>query len=239
MKNYSISVVIPSFNEQQYLPLTVSTIHSLLSSNFLDFEIIVIDDGSSDNSYAVLVDLQKQYPCLNVIKNLHNAGIGVSLRRGFLAATKELIFYIDCDLPFSPEFLIRAVEFLNDYDIVIGRRNSWDNSLRKFSSFVYNRIAQLLFDVDIVDLNVGIKVFKRILLSAINLTASSSFLSAELILEAKDKNFRIKQLPCVYSKRIYGVSKMGTINNISKAFMEMIRYYFRRRVFCAKLGKNK
>lgn len=227
MNAISISTVIPVYNEEGYLLETISCLYFFLGSNFNEYEVIVVDDGSKDRTSNILTELQKKYQNLKVITNKKNMGLGYSLKNGFNAATKEVIFYIDCDLPFPPHFLLQAIKELEKSHFVIGRRDAWDNILRKYMSFAYNFMIRKLFRINFADINVGVKVFKRKILQSLNLRSSGSFFSAELALEARRQGFIVSELPCSYRKRIYGTSKLNNIKNIFQALIETVTYLAR------------
>ena len=226
MMSYSISAVIPLYNEEDYLPKTMQEVCDVLSRNFVDFEILFINDGSKDRSSEILSDFQKKYSCVKVLHNASNQGFAAALKKGITATNKDVIFYIDCDLPCDPSFITRAVSFLNNYDIVIGKRNQWDNLLRKVCSLGYNFIICHLFHLNLYDINIGAKVFKRNVLENVKLESFGSFIDAELLLKAKAQGFSIREIPCVYQKRLYGHSHMCTIKNVLGIIIEMLKYYF-------------
>lgn len=230
MNNLSISAVIPVYNEEEYLSRTMQDVYGVLNRNFVEFEIIFVNDGSTDQSSYILSNFQKEYSFVKILHNSSHQGLAVTLKKGFTAATKDLVFYIDCDLPFDPSFIVRNISLLNIYDIVIGRRNQWDNLLRKVCSVSYNTIIRRLFHLNLFDINIGIKVFKRSILQSIKLECLGSFIDAELLLEAKRKGFYIIEVPCIYRKRLYGYSKTCNISNILIIIFDMLMYYFRKKV---------
>ena len=192
MINYSVSAVIPVYNEEEYLPKTIREVYDVLSSNFSDFEIIIINDGSNDHSPYILAEFEKKYTSIRVLHNPHNQGLGVTLKKGFHATTKDIIFYIDCDLPFDPHFVIKAVNFLKEYELIIGYRDKWDNLLRRLYSLAYNSIIRYAFHFSFANASIGVKVFKRKILEGIKLKSSGSFISIELLLEAKIFRFELR-----------------------------------------------
>ena len=229
MISLSISIVIPVYNEEGYLLKTLGEIYEVLRKNFTDYEVIFVDDGSTDNSLKILVDISGQFENIKVLCNNSNLGRAEALKKGFCATTKEVIFYIDADLPFDPSFVIRAIPFLSDNQMVIGNRDRWDNMFRKTCSLVYNLLIRRLFNLTITDINVGAKVFKKNILDRIELRSRGSFIDAEFILEAKKKGFSIKAIPCVYHKRVYGYSKMYDPVNIGRTICDMANYFLHRR----------
>lgn len=230
MEMFSVSAVIPVYNEEMYLHCTFQSINHVLNNNFKDFEIIFIDDGSKDNSFRILSEYAMRYQYVKVLQNYRHQGLGVTLNKGFSAAAKEIIFYIDCDMPFEPSFLIETVAFLDKYDIVIGRRDRWDSLLRKICSYCYNFIIRTLFRTYVSDINIGIKVLKRKIMDKMILHSRSAFIDAEIIIGAERQGFSIKEFPCIYKERLYGRSKCYNIGSVLLTIWEILNYYFRTRV---------
>ena len=235
MQMRSISAIIPVYNEEKYLNITFESINKILRENFEDFEIIFVDDGSSDNSAVFLEQFSKRNGYVKIIKNSNHEGLGAALNKGFRLAKNEIIFYTDCDLPYDLNFLLTAMPLIDEYDVILGKRDKWDNFLRKLTSILYNFMVSSLFHSKISDNNAGIKVFKRGIVETIHLNSRYSFIWAEFNLKALLNNFTIKELPCNYRRRIYGSSKSFNIVNIFLSFSEMLNYYFSQKdIFSAK-----
>lgn len=230
MCHFSVSVIVPVYNEEEYIPKTFSEIFRVLNGHFIDFEIIFVDDGSKDRSFSIMRDLCQKHSFVRILHNSVNKGLGEALRSGFSVAKKEVILYIDCDLPFEPSFLIRAAPFLASHDIIIGKRNQWDGRSRFILSRIYHWLIFCLFGLGCSDINVGVKVFRNQALKNLDLRAKGSFIDAEFLLEAVKKGLKIKELPCFYSKRMYGHSKLNNAANIIEIIVDMFKYFLRDRI---------
>ena len=126
MINNSISIVIPAYNEEKYIENTLCTISDYLNKNFANFEIIIVDDGSSDNTFFLVSQLSKKIPNLKVLKNSKNRGKGYSVRKGVLAANFDYILFSDADLSTPIEELGMFIEhFLAKEVIVMGSLVLW------------------------------------------------------------------------------------------------------------------
>lgn len=224
----SLSIVIPVYNEEFCLNRTLLEVYEVAKGNFIDFEIIFINDGSVDNSESILISFARNFPCVRILQNDNNQGIGSALRKGFSAASKDIIFYIDCDLPTDTVFILQAVNFLKEYNIIIGKRNNRENLLRSILSFSYDCIIRILFNLDLNNINSGIKVFKRDVLKDLQLVSTSSFLNAEILIKAKRRGFRIKEVPCIFYSRTYGKSKLCTLKSIISISWEIFMFIFRK-----------
>ncbi len=228
MKNLiSVSVVIPIFNERGYIPKTPEKIYDYFSSHFNEFEIIFIDDGSTDGSLHLLEDWRRGKVGIKVIANQHHLGKGKALQCGFSAAQKEIIFYIDCDLPFELDFLENAIPYLNHYDMVIGKRDRWDGWVQHLCSRCYDKIIQWMFGVAISNINVGIKVFKRTIIENLNVKSVGWFFDTEFVIEAERNGFKIKSIPLEYRRRLYGESKFAGLRSLTDTGVELLAYFHR------------
>jgi len=228
MFDCSISAVIPVYNEEEYLHITMQQVFSVLSDNFPDYEIIFVNDGSRDNSSDILFEFERRYPCVKVLQNNSNKGFAAALKKGLLAAVKEIIFYIDCDLPFDPRFITQAAPLLKTHDIVIARKDPWKNPLRRIVSLCYNSIVKYILKTGVSTVNAGAKAFKIRVLKEIELKSSSAFIDAELLFKAKKMGCKIKEIPCTYQKRKFGYSKTYNIRNLLLAYFDILTYCFRK-----------
>jgi glycosyltransferase involved in cell wall biosynthesis len=206
----SISFVIPAYNEQDNIKRSVDSAFDFLNSNFSDFEIIVVDDGSRDNTQTVCKDLISQYGNkVIVLKHPENKGYGAALRTGLFSAKKDLVFYTDSDNQFDTREISSFMPYVADYDLVIGyRKDRKDRLIRKFCAFVYNRLIFLLFQLDVRDIDCSFKLFKRPALNLLSIDRDRFLVDAELLLKSKLNNFKIKQLPVTHLPRQAGRSKI-------------------------------
>jgi len=222
----SISLVFPMYNEREYLPLAVQTATRVLSGIAEDYEIIIVDDASTDDSRQIAEALSRSDAHIRVIHHQKNRKLGGALKTGFYAASKEAVIYTDIDLPFDLEELRNAIPLLSEADIVIGSRIGGRESLvRVIYSWVYNRLINLVFGLGVRDVNFALKVFRRKILPEMDLQAEGSFINAEFLVKARRLGYRIKEHQVVYKVRSYGISRLSTLPVIAKILYEMIRLY--------------
>ena len=204
----SISFVIPAYNEQDNIKRSVESAFDFLNSNFSDFEIIVVDDGSKDNTQAICKNLVLQYgDRVIVLKHPENKGYGAALRTGLFSARKDLVFYTDADNQFDIREINVFMTYVADYDLVIGyRKNRQDRFIRKLCAFVYNRLIFLLFQLDVKDIDCSFKLFKRPALSLLSIDRDEFLVDTELLIKSKLNNLKIKQLPVTHFPRQAGKS---------------------------------
>jgi glycosyltransferase involved in cell wall biosynthesis len=210
MYPHSISFVLPAYNEQDNIPKSVDNAFNFLSNNFSDFEIIVVDDGSKDNTPAICQDLLWQYKDkIIILRHPQNKGYGAALRTGLFSAKKDLVFYTDSDNQFDITELSNFMPYIAGYDLVIGyRRNREDNLIRKFCALGYNRLIFFLFGLDVRDIDCSFKLFKRAALSLLSIDRDKFLVDTELLIKSKLRNFKIKQLPVTHFPRRAGKSKI-------------------------------
>ena len=163
-----LSIVIPSFNEEQRLPATLEKIANYLRSNWPDNEVIVVDDGSTDRTAAVAESWKDRIPGLRVISNGGNRGKGFSVRHGSLEAHGNIVLFTDADLSAPIEEADKLLAALQAHDVAIGSR-AVDRSLievhespfRELAGIIFNRLVRFTLRLPFVDTQCGFKAFRR------------------------------------------------------------------------------
>jgi len=233
-QNFSISAVIPMYNEESYVTDVVYKLKNVLESLTDDFEIIAVDDSSTDNTLNLLQSLSLSEKCIKIVRNPQNLGLGGTLRAGFNRATKDLIFYTDADLPCDLSNLetALAVGKENNADIVAAyRSNRMVEGLKRFIySRAYNLIIRLLFGVKVKDINFSFKLFKTDKLKKLDLFSQGSFIDSEIIIQAKRSGYKIVQIPLKYLLRERGVSKLDNFSNIKTIICEIFSFIKKNRL---------
>ncbi len=159
----SISVVLPVFNEEKTLSGFMDSLVAVLKSTHKRFEILAVNDGSSDSTADVLAFLENKYkPNLRIIHHLYNKGNGAAARTGILAAKGEIIACMDADGQHDPQDLLEMLPYMDRYDLVVGARPFKGEAqwFRTLANRIYNGLASLLTDFKIEDLTSGYRVFR-------------------------------------------------------------------------------
>jgi glycosyltransferase involved in cell wall biosynthesis len=207
MSPYSISVVLPAFNEEQNLPATVTDAVAHLSRLTNVYEIIIINDGSTDHTDAVAQSLCGENPHLRLISHAANRGYGAAVRSGFSAARCNLIFLTDADGQFSFQHLSEFLSGIDDFDAVIGyrtqRADAWH---RLLISAVGNWFARQAFGLRARDINCAFKLIRRDALRGVLLGSDGAMISTELLVRARNAGWRMKESPVPHRARESGVA---------------------------------
>lgn len=224
-KKYSISFVLPMFNESGNIEDTIRRIKSLAGELTDDYEIVIADDASTDGSADIAENLAKTDPIIKVIRLSKNTKFGGAFAKGFKGASKDVIIYMDSDMP-ADEKDIKASFFLIDgNDIVTGysKVKKGENIKRKVISVVYNLLVQTLFGLSIKDINSGYKVVKRSVIEGIEFISQSPFVDVEIFIHAKKKGCKVLQFPLVFKPRPAGKSYIARLPVILATFRDMLK----------------
>lgn len=229
MQVNSLSFVFPMYNEEGNIERMVGETLRVAPWIAGDYEIIIVDDASTDSSGAIADRLAAEDRHVRVVHHPVNRKLGGALKTGFAAARKEYILYMDSDLPIRMDEVPPAFGPLKGSDMVIGYRlDRPDGIRRKILSFVYNSMVRALFGLKVRDVNFSFKLFKRSILMDIWLESEGSFIDAELLLETKRHGYTIAEHGFHYRPREAGESTLSGMPIILKIFKEMDAY--RRRL---------
>ncbi|HEX7182645.1 MAG TPA: glycosyltransferase family 2 protein [Thermoanaerobaculia bacterium] len=225
----SVSLVIPMFNEEENIEHAIASAVEALERHGGDYEIIVVDDASTDRSAEIVRELAAGNPCIRLLRHEVNRKLGATLRTGYAAATKDLVIYMDADLPFDPGVIDRAIRALNvtRADLIAGYRldRTAEGLRRTIYSYLYNTLIGVLFGWPHRDINFSFKLMRREVLEAVELKSEGSLIDAELIVKAKNLGFAIQQIGLDYFPRIRGNSTLSSPAVILKIFRELIALY--------------
>ena len=229
MKRPSVSLVIPMFNEESNIEHTITYAIEALQAHCDDWEIIIVDDASTDASPEIVGRVARDHPRVRLIRHEFNQKLGASLKSGFAAASRDLVLYMDADLPFDPDVLGRAIRAMNvtRADLIAGYRfdRTTEGFKRSMYSSVYNQMIRLLFGISHRDINFSFKLMRREVLEAVELKSEGSLIDAELVVKARNLGFQIQQLGMDYFPRVRGDSTLSSPKVIVKIFRELVRLY--------------
>ena len=195
------------------------------SGDIADYELIIIDDKSTDRTPEIADAMAAADPRVRVIHHERNRKLGGSMKTGFAAATGDLVLYTDADLPFDMEELPRAVRLLRDYEVDIISAYRFDRtgegSLRAVYTLVYNGLIKALFGVKVRDINFAFKLCRRQIFEHVELRSEGSFIDAELIIRATRMGYELMQMGVDYFPRTRGESTLSSPGVIFTIIREM------------------
>ncbi|MBF0331170.1 MAG: glycosyltransferase family 2 protein [Candidatus Omnitrophica bacterium] len=225
----SLTVVLPVFNEESVIEESVLALVRNLQAICTDYEIVVVDDGSTDATAQILERLVMRVAGLRLFHNATNRGLGGALQRGFAEAGKPLVFYTDADMPFQySEILVAAQKMeASGADMVAGFRvnRELESPVRRACSMAYNGCVRLIYGVQLRDINCAFKLVRLNVLRKIELKAGGSFIDAEMVVKASYCGFRIEEFGVEYHPRQEGDSRLFRFYPIMNAFFEMAKLY--------------
>jgi glycosyltransferase involved in cell wall biosynthesis len=225
----SVSVVFPMHNEEDYIQRAVRAARASLQELTQDWQIVIVDDASTDRTGELADALSREDPRISVVHNAVNLKLGGSLRAGYAAAGKDLVLYTDADLPFDLQELGRAVRLLEyqQADVLSGYRfdRTSEGFVRTLYSFFYNLLIRVAFGLPIKDVNFSFKLFRRELLSRFELKSQGSFIDAEFLVRARNAGASIIQIGVDYFPRSRGVSTLSSPGVIFKILGELTQLY--------------
>lgn len=207
--SYTVSIIIPVFNEEENLPILTSKILSVVNDITENYELIFIDDGSRDKSWEVINSLSQEYS--GFIKGLRfrrNFGKAIALEAGFRQAKGDIIITMDADLQDDPQEIPRFIETLNNgHDMVSGWKKKRHDPLGKtIPSKFFNKVTAKLTGVQLHDFNCGFKAYKREVVEAIHVYGE---LHRYIPVLAHDYGFKVGEIEVQHHPRKHGVSKYG------------------------------
>jgi len=223
----SFSVVYPMFNEAETVDELLAETVGFLSVHYPDYEIIAVDDASTDGTGRKLDQAAAQNPRIKVMHHDRNRKLGGALRTGFAAATKSLVLYSDADFPFDLEDIHRGVRAIRRADVVSAYRHDRHSEgwWRTLQSFVYNLLVTLVYGLHLRDVNFAYKLFRLDALQRICPKSEGSFIDAEILIRALRQNLRVVQIGVDYFPRSRGSSTLTSTPVILRLLVEMVKLF--------------
>lgn len=234
-----ITVIMPAFNESEVIEKNVNETIKTFNNFKVDYEIIIIDDGSSDETWIKIRELEGKFPNIKATRNMKNYGKGRALKKGFRFASGDYVVFLDSDIDLHPAQLETFFDIMkfDDADIVIGSKRHPNSKLnyplqRRIISFIYFSIIKLLFGLPIKDTQTGLKLFKYKVLKDVfpKVVIKSFAFDLEILAYAHRLGYRIAEAPVfIDSKREF--SRIGPREMINTGIDTLLVFY---RMFFAK-----
>jgi hypothetical protein len=219
-----VSVLVPAKDEAENLPLFMEQAQAAFADQAARYEVVVIDDGSADDTWAVLQELQQQYPFVRAVRHRTQRGIAEALRTGWLHSRGETLVFYPADLQFKPEDIPRLVAPIlqGEADMVTGYKQG--KYEKAFVSRIYNGLSRRLFRVSVRDLN-NVKAYKREIMAALPMRPDWH---RYMIVLAANQGYTVTEIPVPLYPRHAGRSKFG-LGRIPVGVLDMLAVWFELR----------
>jgi len=218
-----ISVFFPCHNEQDNVADTAKKAVDVLEKIGADYEVIIVDDGSSDRTGQIAEKLASVNNRIKVVHHPTNLGYGAALQSGFKAAGKELVFYTDGDGQFDINEMPALLELMGEYDIVsCYRLNRQDSLVRKINGWAWSKLTGLVFGLKIRDIDCAFKLYKRRIFDDIELVTTGAVIDTEILVRAVNQGYKVVQKGVHHYPRTAGRQSGANFKVIFRAFREML-----------------
>ncbi len=225
----SISVFFPCYNEQGNVERTVQNAIDVLENLKADFEIIIVDDGSRDETAKIADEIAARNNRVKVVRHPTNLGYGAALQSGFKAAKKELVFYTDGDGQFDINEMPPLLPLMEKFDIVSCYRiNRQDPLVRKLNGWAWTKLVCFVFGINIRDIDCAFKLFKKIIFENMELSSTGALIDAEILARAVRKGCSVTQKGVHHYPRTDGAQTGANLKVILRAFKEL--FNLRRKI---------
>ncbi|WP_182864604.1 glycosyltransferase [Rhodopirellula sp. JC639] len=222
----SLTLVLPAWNEAEVIGQSIAEAEAALAGLTDRYEIIVVDDGSTDGTAALVDQAAAANPAIRLIRHDGNLGYGAALRNGLAAATSDLVAFSDADCQFDLTELDRLIFLSARYDIVCGyridRKDSW---LRCFYSRVYNTLVRCLLGTEVRDVDCALKLFRREVVQRLTISTAGFLVNSELLTEAKRRGHSVVEVGVSHRPRAGGASTVSAAQ-IPTVLGELTRYWW-------------
>jgi len=223
-------VFFPCYNEQDNVGQTTQRAVEVLEGLEADFEIIIVNDGSGDKTGAYADAIAAGDRRVRVVHHPHNMGYGAALQSGIRAARKELVFFTDGDGQFDIGEIKLLLPLITLNDVVCGYRlDRKDPLMRKLNGWMWTRLVNLLFGMQIRDIDCAFKLFRAEVFEGMKMSSAGALISAEILARATRRGFRIAEVGVHHYPRRAGKQTGAKIRVILKAFKELFKLYNRIR----------
>ena len=222
-----LSVFFPAYNDSGTIASMVIRAVKAASELTPDFEVIVVNDGSSDGTAEIADELARTYPQVRVVHHAANRGYGGALQTGFRSAAKELIFYTDGDAQYDPAELAALWDRMGeDVDLVNGYKISRSDPFHRIViGRVYHHIVSVLFGLRVRDVDCDFRLMRRRIFERINLEKTSGVICLEMMKKITDGGFRIVEVPVHHYHRAFGKSQFFNFRRIAKTAVDVLRLW--------------
>ncbi|RFS17624.1 glycosyltransferase family 2 protein [Emticicia sp. C21] len=228
MSMKDISLIILAYNDANSLLNLVPDAYAILESNFDNFELIVVDDCSTDHTSLLMQSFEREYKNLVYNRNCTNRGVGYTFQKGVKLAKYNSIAYTDGDAQFNLNDLVSLYNYKKKFDIVSGKRQVRADGIKRwFISKVYNQLLRLLFDIKLKDTNSALKIYGReIFDKVLPLQSYDGFYDAEVIIKSMRVNYTITEVPITHYPRQFGEASGVKWKSVMSVLKSMMYFWY-------------
>ena len=227
-KPLSLTIFFPCYNEEANVERVTRSAVEVARQVADDWEVIIVNDGSRDRTEEIADALAAEIPQVRAVHNHPNLGYGGALQRGFREATKEWIFYTDGDGQFDLGELPRLLPLLETHDVVsCYRLDRKDSLLRKLNALAWTTLVNLLFRINLRDIDGAFKVYPKPFIDSIELHSTGALIDTEMLAKARNMGLAIAQLGVHHYPRLAGEQSGANIRVILRAFKELFKLHRR------------
>jgi glycosyltransferase involved in cell wall biosynthesis len=227
-QKHSISAFFPAYNDGYAIEKMVKDVLSVLRKVTDDYEVIVVDDASVDDTGRIADGLARKYRNVRVIHHKQNRGYGGALKTGFASARKELVFYTDGDAQYDAKELARLVPLINGADVVNGYKIKRHDALyRIFFGWLYKKFVRVMFNLRIKDVDCDFRLFRKSVLDKVSLESDSGVICVELMKKVQLAGARIVETPVHHYPRLGGGSQFFRVRKIMAVFLGLAKHWWR------------
>ncbi len=230
MRLSSLTIFFPCYNDGGTIATMIIRAMQAAPSVTDDFEILVINDGSQDDSAAILGEMARVYPeRVRIMHELRPSGYGGVLRKGFASAQKDWIFYTDGDAQYDPRELVTLSEALaGDTDMVNGYKIKRHDPLhRVWIGLAYQYFVKFMFGLVIRDVDCDFRLMRRSIFDVVDLESHSGTITFEMVKKIQDAGFKIREAPVHHYYRQYGVSQFFNIPRVVRTLIDLMHWWWR------------
>jgi glycosyltransferase involved in cell wall biosynthesis len=225
----SLSVFFPAYNDAGTIASLVITAVKVAGTLTPDFEVIVVNDGSQDDTPRILDELASLYPeRVRIVHHPRNRGYGGALRTGFATATKDLVFYTDGDAQYDPaEMTVLWQKMTDEVDWVNGWKISRSDPLHRIIiGRVYHHMVKLLFGLKVRDVDCDFRLMRRRIFDIVTLEKDSGVICLEMMKKFQDAGFRVAEQPVHHYHRTYGKSQFFNFRRIFRTAIDVMKLWW-------------
>jgi 4-amino-4-deoxy-L-arabinose transferase-like glycosyltransferase len=233
---WSLSLISPAYNEERAIRAAVQEADRALAGLMRDYEILVVDDGSSDGTARVVAEAARHSPHIHLLRHAENCGYGAALRTGFAAARCERVAFTDADCQFHLDDLAPLLALTEHVPLAVGyrsqRRDPWQ---RRFFSWGYNLLVRTLLGTRVRDCDCALKVFRKEALWNLLPQSDGFFVNTEMLTRARQLGYEIAEAPVRHRARLFGKSKVS-LWDIPRTLRTLLPFWWSRALFPLEAG---